>query len=103
MEQDADMMFMPLVREDLLCRDLDDEAIIYDATKSKVHALNATARLIWNGCDGKHTVEDLAEELCRRFEVDQDTAIRDTRRAIEEFRALGLLAEPQEDRGDAPV
>ena len=92
MEQNADTEFRPLAREDLLCRDLDDEAIVYDATTSKVHALNATARLIWNGCDGEHTLEDLAKALLDRFNVDQDTAKRDAQRTIEEFRALGLLA-----------
>lgn len=96
MDRDAGMEFRPLVREDLLCRDLDDEAIVYDATKSKVHALNATAKVIWNACDGEHTVEDLAEELLRRFDVDRDTARRDARKAIEEFRVLGLLVKPQD-------
>lgn len=97
MDRDLGPELKLLVRDDLLYRDLDDEGIIYDATKSKVHALNATAALIWRACDGEHTVEDIVEELLRRFDVDRDTARRDIRKTIKQFGTLGLLAERQSD------
>lgn len=56
-------------REQLVVQDLPDELLIYDLERHKAYCLNRTAALIWQSCDGRRTVEELARVLEK--ELDQ--------------------------------
>jgi hypothetical protein len=45
---------------ELLMTEVDDEVVIYDTIRRTGHALNPIAALVWQHCDGHHTVRDLA-------------------------------------------
>lgn len=47
-------------QEGLLIQALPDELLIYDLDSHRAHCLNHTAALIWQSCDGKRTVKELA-------------------------------------------
>ena len=47
-------------RERLLIEALPDEVLVYDLDRKKAHCLNGTAALIWNHCDGKTSVDEIA-------------------------------------------
>jgi hypothetical protein len=77
------------------------ETLLYHATSQveddasqggAIHALNPTARLIWDLCDGTHTVSEIESALRTAFEVpaDQDL-LNDIRRTLEVFLRKGLL------------
>lgn len=54
----------PLARTDnLIVRALPDETLVYDLDNNKAHCLNATAALVWQHCDGRTSVYDLAARL----------------------------------------
>ena len=72
-------------------RDLGDEYIFYDPQGHKLHVLNGTAREIYLLCDGKNTIEEIAAALAKRYEVDRDTVLQDTREALERLLELGLV------------
>ena len=64
---------LPLARrERLLIEDLSDEVLVYDLDRKKAHCLNQTAALIWNHCDGKTSLEEMAVILQQRSEVKVD-------------------------------
>lgn len=50
-------------RERLLVEKLPDEVLVYDLDRKKAHCLNSTAALIWNQCNGKTSVRDIAVVL----------------------------------------
>lgn len=53
--------FMPLARKDgVIVQHLSDEVLVYDLERHKAHCLNQTAALIWERCDGKTTVSEIA-------------------------------------------
>jgi hypothetical protein len=57
-----------------------------------VHALNPTARLIWDLCDGNHTLADIEAALRDAFEVPAGTDLTtDILRTLEVFQRKGLL------------
>lgn len=63
----------PVARQDnLLTQSVGDELVIYDQTRHRVHRLNKTAAAIWNGCDGKTTVANLATLLPSELETSED-------------------------------
>src|SRR5690349_16917533 len=58
-----------------------------------IHALNPTARLIWDLCDGTHTVAEIEAALRAAFEVPAETDLQvDISRTLEVFQRKGLLA-----------
>lgn len=49
--------------ENLVVKELANEALIYDLERHTAHCLNHTAFLVWKQCDGTRTVSDIAAQL----------------------------------------
>lgn len=57
-----------------------------------IHALNPTARLIWDLCDGTHSVAEIETALRAAFDVPADYDLHlDIQRTLEVFWRKGLL------------
>ena len=78
-------------RDDLVYRKLVDGGMLYDGRSRKVHHLNATAARVWEACQQRKKIGEIARELCRSFEVDSERAGRDVEAILEEFASAGLL------------
>jgi hypothetical protein len=63
---------------------LDNELVRYDARTSEAHLLNPTGVLIWQLCNGSHTLPRLAQETAFAFGISYRQALAD----VEEFVAL---------------
>ena len=64
---------LPRRREkDLLVRPLSDETLVYDLTRDKAHCLNPTAAAVWQHCDGRTSVPELAAMLRRECHIAAD-------------------------------
>ena len=85
------MVHCPSKRADIYERSLTDEAVLYDPVDSVMHTLNPVAAFIWRLCDGKHTAEGIAREVCERYDADPDAAVKDVQDAIDQLRAKNLL------------
>jgi hypothetical protein len=72
----------------------DSDLILYDASMNSVHILNRTANLIWELCDGMHTINDIEKAMRERFSVDREyDLMRDIDQAVEQLLSKGLLVE----------
>jgi hypothetical protein len=85
----------PIRRSGITVKNLGHETLLYSAEGEAIHVLNATAQLIWELCDGKHTVTDIEQSLRTSFSVpaEQDV-MADVRRTLETFNDKGLLQQP---------
>jgi hypothetical protein len=55
---------LPRARKNgLVIQDLPGELLIYDLNRHQAYCLNRTAALIWRSCDGRQTVEEMAQAL----------------------------------------
>lgn len=82
----------PIKKSDLILKDLGDEFLIYSAENKELHVINQTARLIWEMCDGEHSVNDMESEIRAHFSVPQEMSIvTDIRNTINTFQEKGLL------------
>lgn len=55
---------LPLARTDqLVVRELPDEMLVYDLDRHKAHCLNKASAIVWQHCDGKMTVAEVARLL----------------------------------------
>ena len=62
---------------------------------NKMISLNATAAFLWKEVDGREsfTVEDLADLLCGEYEVDRETALRDSQTLARKWIEAGIAVE----------
>ena len=85
--------YRPFLAEDVLVFRRGTETLLYSGATQAHHSLNETAAAILSAADGHATVAEIAEALCRRYDVDHDTAIHEVRAVIRagcEHQFLGI-------------
>jgi hypothetical protein len=88
-------------RMDLHVRVVDGETVVFDRQRGLIHQFNQTASFIWERCDGRSSVADIAAELHQAFDIAYESAVEDVSRLIHEFQQRHLL-EPAPDAATAP-
>jgi len=67
---------LPLARQDdVVVSKVEDDLLVYDRRRHRAHALNRSAALVWQHCDGQRTVGDLASLLRRELEPSADESV----------------------------
>jgi hypothetical protein len=62
---------MPRARtEGLIVEELPDEVLVYDRDRSRAHCLNKAAALVWESCDGKTPISEVALSLRKQLNAD---------------------------------
>ncbi len=72
---------IPERRDDVICREEEFGAIIFDPQAGRMHKLNEDGYNIWNLCDGKTDVDAIAEKLAESEGEDK----KEIRGAVEAF------------------
>jgi hypothetical protein len=84
------MTTMPLRRaKDVLVRELSGELVVYDRQRHQAHCLNATAARVFELCDGRTSVEELARRVGRELNGPADQNL--VWLALERLEAAHLL------------
>ena len=84
--------YKPLHKKNLILKDLGDEFLIYSAEHKEIHVINPTAQLIWNMCDGEHSLSDIEQEIRAHFSISPERDITgDIQSTLNIFRTKGLL------------
>jgi len=84
---------MPRARQDeLVVEELPDETLVYDLKRHKAHCLNRTSALVWQHCDGRTTVAEVAALLERQLKIPADEAV--VWMALDRLGRAHLLSEP---------
>lgn len=81
----------PKQRDGITIQAVGDEMVVLDQDNDQIHQLNATASVILAHCDGEKSDLMIADELVRRFAIDQSVAISDVQTAIAQLRKLELV------------
>jgi hypothetical protein len=74
----------------LECR-VQDELLVYVPTREIAVSLNASARAVWELCQGRLSVDEITEALGSRYGVSTHLLRPDVDAAIGRLRDLGLL------------
>jgi hypothetical protein len=80
--EDIGLDYRPLLAEDVLVFRRGAELVLYCGATRAAHALNETAAAILSAADGNATVAEIAAALCRRYDVDRNTAIHEVRALV---------------------
>ncbi len=84
---------MPRARQDeLVVEELQDETLVYDLKRHKAHCLNRTSALVWQHCDGRTSVAEVAAMLEEQLATPADEAV--VWMALDRLGRAHLLSEP---------
>jgi hypothetical protein len=85
------MQAYPIKTKDTAHRVLSDEAIVVNFKNSFFYSLNPVGTFIWERCDGRHSLAQIAQELAAEYDVTPEEAARDCREFIDSLVEQGLL------------
>lgn len=54
---------------------MDNELVVYDTIRAQANVLNHTAAVIWNLCDGKTSISEIAARASRELNAPVDTTL----------------------------
>ena len=75
----------------IAARMLGGEMMIMSAVDSTFFTLNEVATIIWQSADGRTSLSEIVEKVCREFEVEPDSARRDAEQFVDELSPHGIL------------
>ncbi len=82
----------PKRKPGIVVKDIGGEVLLYSADEEAVHILNPTAQLLWELCDGEHTVADMEQAIRAKFAVPAKYDVaQDVRQTLSVFAEKGLL------------
>jgi Coenzyme PQQ synthesis protein D (PqqD) len=82
----------PIARPDVLTQQLaDGSTVLFDPQTSIAHELNATGALIWEYCDGTHSIGDIAALLRECFDTPTVECQKDVIQFVETLQQRALL------------
>jgi hypothetical protein len=68
------------------------ESLLYSAEGKVIHVLNPTAKLVWELCDGMHTIEDMERELRMNLSTSKEhNVVEDIKRTLDLFVSKGII------------
>ncbi len=93
---------LPVPSPTVLCKELDEGAVLFCSRTEVYFGLNPVGVLIWNALsDGPRTLDALVEALAARYpEQNSDDLRVDAREFVEALSESELLVDPTLDRTD---
>jgi len=70
---------------------LDNELLLYHPTETKIFYFNQTASLIWQLCDGQHSVSEIIGLLNDAYPEAVDTIPIDVANTLKQFEEHGCI------------
>ena len=62
-------------REGIIRKEVDGELLVYDLERNKAHCLNESAAAIWNLCDGRTSIKEIAASLTKEVGTTVDERV----------------------------
>jgi hypothetical protein len=85
-------MVEPVRKPGITAKNIGGETLLYSAEEEAIHVLNPTAELVWELCDGEHTVASMEQAIRANFSVASERDVAgDIRRTLEVFATKGLI------------
>ena len=82
----------PTKRGELVQSDGPEGWTVYEAGSDSLHVLNASAKAIWELCDGETSTQEIAEAVAELAGYDLHTALEEVVETIQMLRERGLIS-----------
>ncbi|MCK4851698.1 MAG: PqqD family protein [Candidatus Omnitrophica bacterium] len=81
----------PVRNPDIVARTEQKEALLFNPVDGDLVSINGTGILVWDICDGSHTVGTIVREITERYEVSRDKAEEDCLVYLKELEGAGFI------------
>lgn len=88
---DTDPSSRPLRTPSALTYAVRDEAVVAGGKRSKLFALNPTARAVWELCDGRHTISEIVQQLAQEYDAAPNEVSEGVHAIVGDLRAKKAL------------
>ena len=82
---------IPVRAENVISRQVDEEAVLVSPERGEVKVINQTGALIWKNLDGHNSIGQLVELVCREYRVDREAAEKDLMEFLDALFMRGLI------------
>jgi hypothetical protein len=83
--------YKPKRKDDVLAEEMDGRVVLYNAIATTVLALNPTAALIWQLCNGQDTVAEITAALIEAYPDAQDEIAAQVETTLDRFLEHGVI------------
>lgn len=83
---------IPLVAGDYRLEEFDGELLLYHPASTRTVHLNDTASLVWNLCDGKRTIREIATVISDAYAESSEDIQHDVTRTLITLADQGVLS-----------
>lgn len=80
------------VAEDVLYRQVENEAILLHIPDGAYYSLNETSILFWEALEAQKPFAPVIEQILAEYAVDRSTVLQDLEAFLQELTDLGLIA-----------
>lgn len=81
----------PFRNRNMLFTNIKDGILVIDPPTQKSYKLNETEAAIWVHSDGRRTVDQIAEAICKEYDASFETVREDVIQALEDLVKKGLI------------
>lgn len=86
--------YRPQMSGDIVFREEDDGAFLFDPVRDELRCLNDTGVVIFKAINGRNSIDDIVRELAGIYpEVEEEQIRRDVETFMEDLRTRGYLME----------
>jgi hypothetical protein len=90
------MTYINLKRKDVRTIQVEQELMLHDPAVQKVYVLNPTAAIVWDLCDGAHTIDQMVAAVSTQFDnTTQANISEDVHKTLDWFSEYGLLEQKE--------
>ncbi len=75
----------PCLRQDLISRQIDEDFVVYDPVTDRTLLLNVSSAAVLELCDGRRTLDDMAEEVAAAFRVEPGEVRAEIEASLQDF------------------
>jgi PqqD family protein of HPr-rel-A system len=89
---DLSMDLRPPTRSpDVALQRVGQEAILHDRRNGRAHVINESAARIWDLCDGRASLDEIAVALAASYNIEASVVRADVGQIVAKFRELQVL------------
>ena len=89
-----DKTLCPSVKDDIVLREEDDGAFLFDPIQDFFQALNETGVFVFKQLNGKNTIDDIVNKILSQYsDIELDAAKKDVEVFIEQMKGRGFLSD----------
>jgi Coenzyme PQQ synthesis protein D (PqqD) len=80
-------------RDRVIAQQVEGQSVLLDVDSGEYFSLNEVGGLVWDLCDGSHSVASMVDAICEQYDVESSVVLNDATELLESLSGAGLIAE----------